>query len=94
LGPTSLRATAGKTGKDQARFYKYALGSDREARGWYHQARHILADRVATHRLQLLTRIIRQLLTIIPSEGGYRMKEEPTSYKETETDPLNNIPMP
>src|SRR5688572_7322969 len=32
------------TGKDQARFYEYALGSAREARGWYFQARPVLTE--------------------------------------------------
>ena len=31
-----------RSGKDQARFYEYSLGSAREARGWYYQGRHVL----------------------------------------------------
>ena len=69
-----------QSGKDQARFYEYALGSDREARGWYWQGRHVLTEEVSMHRIKLLTRIARLLLTMIPSERGYKMKEEPTSY--------------
>ncbi|MCR4408035.1 MAG: four helix bundle protein [Anaerolineae bacterium] len=64
-----------RSGKDQARFYEYALGSAREARGWYHQGRHVLSEIVAMHRIKLLTRITRLPLTIIPAERGYKLKE-------------------
>src|SRR5512145_207352 len=60
-----------QSGKDQARFYEYALGSAREARVWYYQGRYILTETVVTHRLNLLTKIIRLLLSIIPVERGY-----------------------
>ena len=87
-----------QSGKDQARYYEYALGSAREARNWYYHGRHILTDLVAQHRLQLLTQIIRLLLTIIPSERGYKLHEEAADYKtEHETIPadlLTNVPMP
>ena len=86
-----------QSGKDQARFYEYALGSARESRGWYYQGRHVLGETVALHRIKLLTDIARQLNTIIPSERGYKMREDPPVYI---TDPpaddslLTHIPMP
>ena len=82
--------------KDQARFYEYALGSAREARGWYYQGRHVLPASVASHRLTLLTRIIQLLLTIIPAERGYKVTEEQASYETNAdwTDLLNNPLMP
>ena len=87
-----------QSGKDQARYYEYALGSAREARNWYYHGRHILTDLVAKHRMQLLTQIIRLLLTIIPSERGYKLHEDAVDYKmEYETIPsdlLTNVPMP
>jgi four helix bundle protein len=87
-----------QSGKDQARYYEYALGSAREARNWYYQAGHVLTDVVARHRLQLLTQIIRLLLTIIPSERGYKLQDEAVAYKlDCETIPadlLTNIPLP
>ena len=87
-----------QSGKDQARYYEYALGSAREARNWYYQSRHVLTDTVATHRIRLLTQIIRLLLTIIPSERGYKLQEESGDYKMHEAvlpaDLLTNIPMP
>ena len=94
IGANIAEGYSRRSGKDQARFYEYALGSAREARGWYHQSRHVLSDTVAMHRIQFLTRIIRLLLTIIPAERGYKMKEEQTLYEETPADLLNNIPMP
>jgi len=87
-----------QSGKDQARYYEYALGSAREARNWYYQSRHVLTDTVATHRMRLLTQIIRLLLTIIPSERGYKLQEESVHYnldKEAlPADLLTNVPMP
>jgi four helix bundle protein len=87
-----------QSGKDQARYYEYALGSAREARNWYYQARHVLTNLVAQHRMKLLTQIIRLLLTIIPSERGYKLRDECPDYKaEYETIPadlLTNVPMP
>lgn len=83
-----------QSGRDQARFYEYALGSARESRGWYHQGRYILSETVAMHRIQLLTRIIRLLLTMIPTERGYKLKEERASYNADLTALLNNPPIP
>ncbi len=62
--------------KDQARFYEYALGSARESRNWIYQGRHILAERVTAHRLELFSQIIRLLLTMIPNERANALREE------------------
>lgn len=101
VGSTSANIAEGygrQSGKDQARYYEYALGSAREARNWYYQSRHILTDTVATHRMRLLTQIIRLLLTIIPSERGYKLQEEAEGYEMDKevlpADLLTNIPMP
>jgi four helix bundle protein len=83
-----------RSGKDQARFYEYSLGSTREARTWYYQGRHILSEAVATHRLKLLTKIARLLLTIIPAERGYKLAEEPAIYDVSPEDLLDNPPLP
>jgi four helix bundle protein len=83
-----------QSGKDQARFYEYALGSARESRTWYYDGRFVLSEEVAMHRIKLLTRIIRMLLTIIPSERGYKMKEESAAYDVEIDSLLNNVPMP
>ena len=68
------------TSKDRARFYEYALGSARESRDWYWKARHILDRSVIDHRLQLLTEIIRLLLTMVPQQRGRTLREEGTPY--------------
>jgi four helix bundle protein len=71
------------TGKDRARFYEYALGSARESRDWYYKARHVLGETVVQHRLDLLTQIIRLLLTMVPQQRGHRLREEDTLYQVT-----------
>lgn len=92
IGANIAEGYSRRSGKDQARFYEYALGSAREARGWYHQGRRVISETVATHRLKLLTGIIRLLLTIIPAERGYKLKEECVSYDVGLTDLLDNPP--
>jgi four helix bundle protein len=83
-----------RSGKDQARFYEYALGSAREARDWYYKGRHVLGETVANHRMELHTQIIKSLLTIIPNERGYRMREEGSPYSAGSLHLLDNPPMP
>jgi four helix bundle protein len=75
------------TGRDRARFYEYALGSAREARGWYYKGRHVLGAAVAEHRIRLLTQIIRLVLTMVPSQRGSCLREESTSYGAKATEP-------
>ena len=81
-----------QSGKDQARFYEYALGSAREGRNWYYESRNIFGEKVVTHRMKLLTEIIRLLLTMIPNERGYKMQEEPVAYTSIPKDLLDNPP--
>jgi four helix bundle protein len=86
-----------RSGKDQARYYEYALGSAREGRNWHYQSRHILSEKVTSHRIRLWTHIIRLLLIIIPAERGFKLEEDPTDYRVLEIDPddlLNKIPLP
>jgi four helix bundle protein len=66
--------------RDQARFHEYSLGSARENRNWYYGGRHVLGEKVATHRLQLLIQIIRHLLNIIPAVRGSTLHEESPPY--------------
>ena len=92
------------TGKDRARFYEYALGSARESRGWYFNARHILGSAVVQHRIQLLTQIIRLLLAMVPQQRGKILREAEAAYTVDgnllEIDPANlpallhEVPMP
>jgi four helix bundle protein len=64
------------TGKGRALCYEYALGSAREARDLYYKCRHGLGEEVSSIRLELPTKIIRLLLTMIPQQRGYKMQEE------------------
>jgi four helix bundle protein len=68
------------TGRDRARFYEYALGSGRESRGWYYQGRHVLGEEVTTHRLELMTKIIKMLMVMVPDQRGEYIKEETASF--------------
>jgi len=55
-------------GRDYARFLGFALGSTREAKGWYFRARHILPAEVIQHRLAWLNEIIALLVTTIQQQ--------------------------
>jgi four helix bundle protein len=61
-------------GKDRARFYEYALGSAREARGWYYKGRHVLGETVTAHRMELGSKIIRLILTILPEQRQLKIR--------------------
>jgi four helix bundle protein len=89
------------TGKDRARFYEYALGSARESRDWYFKGRHILGEPVIEHRLNLLTEIIRLLLTMTSRQSDHVLKEASEIYQISPNegeiklnDWLQNIPLP
>ncbi len=83
------------SGKDQARFYEYALGSARESRDWYFKGRHQLGEAVTNHRLKLLAEIIRQLLMMIPKYRSKQIKEEGVPYETNMlSELLQNAPMP
>jgi four helix bundle protein len=73
--------------KDQARFYEYALGSARESRDWYYKARHVLGEMHVADRLELLTRVIRLLLVIIPNQRGYVVREDDEGYRNNTIEP-------
>lgn len=51
-------------GKDYARFLRIAIGSAREARGWYFRARHVLAEDLVRHRMELIDGIIARLVKV------------------------------
>lgn len=70
------------SGRDRARFYEYALGSARETRGWYYKGRHILTESVSTHRIHLLTHVIRLLLAMVPDQRASGvLKEDSGGYE-------------
>jgi four helix bundle protein len=93
------------SGKDRARFYEYALGSARESRGWFYGGRHVLGEKVAEHRMRLVTQIIRLLLTMVPDQRHSFLQEDSLPYhcaSEIKTVPgpdelpglLNEAPLP
>ena len=81
------------TGRDRARFYEYALGSARESQDWYFKGRHVLGEGVTRHRLDLLTQIIRLLLTMIPEQRGRTLREPPVVYT-SDASPKPSAPVP
>ena len=73
------------SGKDRARFYEYSLGSARESRDWYFKARFTLGEKTSRHRIQFLTQIIRLLLTMVPQQREYVLREQAATYCLPET---------
>lgn len=71
---------------------EYGLGSAREARDWYYKGRHVLGERVASHRMELLTHIIKSLLKIIPNERGFGLREDSLDYFAEPSHLLNDPP--
>jgi four helix bundle protein len=73
--------------KDRTRFYEYALGSARESRGWYYKGRHVLGENVMLARMDILSQVIRLLLTMSGNQRGYRVHEgeEPYAFADGST---------
>lgn len=101
LGSVSANISEGYSrgsNKERAHFYEYALGSARESRDWYYKCRHVLGEKVFEHRVNLLTQIIRLLLTMVPQQRGKTLHEESGKYQINEhisiDELLNNVPMP
>jgi len=95
IGANIAEGFSRRSGKDQARYYEYALGSARETRVWYNQARHVLSESVVSHRQELLSHIIRLLLTMIPDRRGYKIQEEQVDYQIPDLpEILTQIPLP
>lgn len=67
IAPQISEGYSRSSGKDQARFFEYALGSAREARDWYYSARRVHGEQVFAHRTMLLSEIIRMTIVIIPT---------------------------
>jgi four helix bundle protein len=87
LGSISANLAEGysrSSGKDRAHSFEYALGSARESRDWYYKARHVIGDTTASLRMDLLSQIIRMLLSIIPAERSRQIREETGEYETTD----------
>jgi four helix bundle protein len=68
------------TPKDRARYFEYSLGEAREARDRYYKVRRALKQEVVSHRIQLLTQIIKILNTFVPSQRKRGIREEQGLY--------------
>jgi four helix bundle protein len=90
IGANLAEGYSRSTGKDRARFYGYSLGSAREARDWYYKARYVLGELVTTHRVTLLSEIIKLLLTMIPNQRSHALHEPSSSYTVDSIDKLLN----
>ena len=101
LGSISANISEGYSrgsSKERAHFYEYALGSARESRDWYYKSRHVLGENVFEHRAELLTQVIRLLLTMVPQQRGKALHEEHGIYRTSDEvlidSLLGNVPMP
>jgi four helix bundle protein len=61
-----------KARRDRSRFYEYALGSARESRNWYYQARDIMGPNAANARIALHSTLARILIVMLR-----KAREEP-----------------
>lgn len=68
IGANFAEGYSRSSAKDRSRIYDYALGSAREARQWVFKARAVLGEERTTYGMELLTKIIRMLITIIKNE--------------------------
>ena len=91
IGANIAEGYSRNSGKDRARYYEYALGSARECKHWYAHSEPVLTKKVVGHRLNLLSEIIRLLLTIVPLERNKVLKELTIEYNIRE-DVEANIP--
>ena len=82
------------TGKDRARFMEYALGSAREFRDWYYKSRRVLREEVVSHRINLLTQIVKILSVLVPTQRKKGIREEQAEYNTDSLNLDNEVPLP
>lgn len=70
----------GLSESDRALFYSYALGSARESRDWYYKAQPILGETGVTHRIGVLTEVIRLLITMTTRQRQGALHEPGVAY--------------
>jgi len=57
-------------GKQRNWFFKVAIGSARESKGWYWRARQLLSPEALDHRLALADEVIALLVTELTRQGS------------------------
>jgi four helix bundle protein len=92
VGANIAEGYSRRSGRDRVRLYEYALGSARESRHWYVAARHVLPERVVAHRLDVLSQIIRLLLTTIPTQRHRDLAEPEVSYAAAPSNSSEPVP--
>jgi four helix bundle protein len=65
------------TGKARATYYEYALGSTRETRDWYYKGRHVLREKVTSHRIGLCAELIKLLIRMTQNERSRNNRLSP-----------------
>jgi four helix bundle protein len=73
-------------GRDYARFLAYAIGSAREAGGWYYRARALLREEVLKHRIGILTTITKLAISANQTQRK-AIREETIAYSTDPPDP-------
>ena len=63
------------TGSERAHFLEQAMGCARAARDWYYRTRHVLRDEITSHRVGLLTRIIKTLAVQVTQQRQKGLRE-------------------
>ncbi len=84
LGSVSANIAEGYcrgSARDRCRSYEYALGSAREARDWYYKGRHVLGETTVEERIDLLTQVIRLLLTMLSQQRTAGIGEDSATYE-------------
>ena len=98
IGANLEEGYARLSGKERARYFEMALGSAREARGWYRQSKAWLGSSAAMERGMLLTRVVKILTVVIPrerdGESERRMLREPDRTKRKASERRGAEPAP
>lgn len=95
ISATICEGYSRRSKKEQARFYEIALGSTREAKDWYFKSRHIIGRETSHHRIKILTKIAKLLLTMINERRrAHKVEDNKIDYENDDLNTvLNNIPL-
>lgn len=77
------------SGRERAHYYEYALGSTREARGWYFKC-SVASPKIAVVRIAQLSRIVRILTAVVPREREQSSMKPKRRVSRDETPPPDN----